>query len=725
MPQEVVEFLNAKARAEKVPIPREPVFARGTPGNIIAGDPAAQPEPLPNDAMPNIEFRLPATREDDVPQPLPNDLIVTDMPAATPMESLFELPPLPKPEESAHKGAEIVETVDLMDNAESAPIDDPTDMPIMESNDVLDPSVPAISEGQADPVDHLDIPIETPNVTPQEPSHGYNLRPKRVQAGTYTRRAYGLHMTILKSFRQFGQKPTLVALAKEALNIHIRNVNIPVIRANLTRAQRRLVIRAYTFLKEKLNSKGEFEKLKARTVANGSQMDRSVYSDVSSPTVATSAVFIIAAIAAAEGRHVMTCDIGGAYLNAEMTDEVYVHYDADMAALFCECDPMYRDFLEPDGTLVCKLAKALYGCVQSGKLWNEKLTAAFIQHGFTTNELDKCVFNKIVNGVQITVAVHVDDCMCTCVDLKVLQDTAKWLREMFNDLSVNWGTEHSYLGMTFRFPTEAGQGVTISMEGYIEELMHLCKPEGTNATPASERLFSINPNSKLLNDAERERFHSIVAKILYLAKRTRPDVLLPIAFLASRVLVATAEDQDKLDRVINYINGTRELNIRLDARDPLSVFAYIDASYGVHADGKGHTGVFISLCKGGIHVKSSKQKINSKSSTESELIGLSDGLSQVIWTRDFLCAQGYNISAAVVYQDNKSTIVMANRGASTSERTRHIGLRYFFVKDRVDSGEVTIQYLPTENMIADILTKPLQGSLFRRLRNELMNIVVV
>ena len=68
---------------------------------------------------------------------------------------------------------------------------------------------------------------------------------------------------------------------------------------------------------------------------------------------------------------------------------------------------------------------------------------------------------------------------------------------------------------------------------------------------------------------------------------------------------------------------------------------------------------------------------------------------------------------------------MANRGASTSERTRHIGLRYFFVKDRVDSGEVTIQYLPTENMIADILTKPLQESLFRRLRNELMNIVAI
>ena len=729
MPQEVVDFLNAKARAEKVPIPREPVFARGTPGNIIAGDPNTPLEPLTNDAMPNIEFRLPTIMEDAIPQPLIDNPAVIEIPAVKQTEYLFELPNTFMPEVSAHKGVDNVEDLkpaDFMDNTDYDPIQESADIPIMESNDELDPSVPDVSESQVDHhAEQVDTIQDTPTTMPQEPTHGYNLRPKRVQAGTYTRRAYGLHMTILKSFRQFGQKPTLVALAKEALNIHIRNVNIPVIRANLTRAQRRLVIKAYTFLKEKLNSKGEFEKLKARTVANGSQMDRSVYSDVSSPTVATSAVFIIAAIAAAEGRHVMTCDIGGAYLNADMTDEVYVHYDADMAALFCECDSSYRDFLEPDGTLVCKLNKALYGCVQSGKLWNEKLTSAFIQQGFTTNELDKCVFNKIVDGVQITVAVHVDDCMCTCVDLKLLQDTAKWLKEMFNDLSVNWGTEHSYLGMTFRFPAEAGQGVNISMEGYIEELMHLCKPEGTNATPASERLFVINPKSKPLNDAEREKFHSVVAKILYLAKRTRPDVLLPIAFLASRVLVATTEDQEKLDRVLKYLNGTRELCIRLDARDPLSVFAYLDASHGVHADGKGHTGVYISLFKGGIHVKSSKQKINSKSSTESELIGLSDGLSQVIWTRDFLCAQGYSISAAVVYQDNKSTIVMANKGASTSERTRHIGLRYFFVKDRVDSGEVTIQYLPTENMIADILTKPLQGSLFRRLRNELMNIVVV
>ena len=97
----------------------------------------------------------------------------------------------------------------------------------------------------------------------------------------------------------------------------------------------------------------------------------------------------------------------------------------------------------------------------------------------------------------------------------------------------------------------------------------------------------------------------------------------------------------------------------------------------------------------------------------------------IIWIRNFLIAQGYHLSAAVVYQDNKSTIAMANKGASTSERTRHVALRYFFVKDRIESGEVSIQYLPTGEMIADLLTKPLQGSLFRRLRSELLNMVTV
>jgi hypothetical protein len=128
------------------------------------------------------------------------------------------------------------------------------------------------------------------------------------------------------------------------------------------------------------------------------------------------------------------------------------------------------------------------------------------------------------------------------------------------------------------------------------------------------------------------------------------------------------------------------------------------------------------LGKGAFYVQSSKQKIVSKSSTESELIAVSDGLSEVIWARNFLLNQGVRLGPAVVYQDNKSTMALMAKGRSTSSRTKHINIRYFFVKDRVESGEVVITYAPTEAMIADLLTKPLQGELFRRLRRSLLNL---
>ena len=120
-------------------------------------------------------------------------------------------------------------------------------------------------------------------------------------------------------------------------------------------------------------------------------------------------------------------------------------------------------------------------------------------------------------------------------------------------------------------------------------------------------------------------------------------------------------------------------------------------------------------------VNSSKQRLVSKSSTEAELIGICDVLSHVLWARDFLIEQGHSVGGAKLYQDNTSTILLANKGLSTSGKTRHIGVRYFFIKDRVDAGEVVVEHVSTTDMIADILTKPLQGNLFRVLREQLLN----
>jgi hypothetical protein len=119
---------------------------------------------------------------------------------------------------------------------------------------------------------------------------------------------------------------------------------------------------------------------------------------------------------------------------------------------------------------------------------------------------------------------------------------------------------------------------------------------------------------------------------------------------------------------------------------------------------------------------SKKQRINTKSSTEAELVGVDDSMPLVVWTRNFLIGQGYDISDNVVFQDNQSAMLLEKNGrASSGRRTRHINIRYFFVTDRVKSGEVRIEYCPTAEMVADFFTKPLQGSLFRKLRGIILN----
>jgi len=186
------------------------------------------------------------------------------------------------------------------------------------------------------------------------------------------------------------------------------------------------------------------------------------------------------------------------------------------------------------------------------------------------------------------------------------------------------------------------------------------------------------------------------------------------------VTLATEEDKGKLRRVLSYLHNTRKLGIVLGCKgEGVSLSVYADASYAVHGDYKSHGGVFISHNRGPVLVKCSKQKIVTKSSTEAELVTLSDAVSLAAYNIEFLKGQGYKVNA-VLHQDNTSCISLAENGRSNSDRTKHIGIRYFFVKQYVDNGTMKIQHCPTLQMIADILTKPLQGELFRRLRDLLL-----
>jgi hypothetical protein len=135
---------------------------------------------------------------------------------------------------------------------------------------------------------------------------------------------------------------------------------------------------------------------------------------------------------------------------------------------------------------------------------------------------------------------------------------------------------------------------------------------------------------------------------------------------------------------------------------------------------KSHTGATMTLGKGSVYSASTRQKLNTRSSTEAELVGVDDLMPQILWTRHFLEAQGYDVHENTVYQDNQSTMLLENNGrASSSKRTRHINIRYFFVTDRIKENEMRVEYCPTGEMRGDFFTKPLQGSPYRRFRDDI------
>ena len=147
----------------------------------------------------------------------------------------------------------------------------------------------------------------------------------------------------------------------------------------------------------------------------------------------------------------------------------------------------------------------------------------------------------------------------------------------------------------------------------------------------------------------------------------------------------------------------------------------MDASFAVHPDYRSHTGSIMTMGNGAIQSGSTKQKLNARSSTEAELIGVDDEIGKIIWTKLFIEAQGYEVIKNILYQDNKSSILLETNGRkSVGKRSRHLNVRYFFVTDQVEKGNLEIEYCPTDKMIGDFMTKPTQGKKFIEFRKNIL-----
>ena len=214
--------------------------------------------------------------------------------------------------------------------------------------------------------------------------------------------------------------------------------------------------------------------------------------------------------------------------------------------------------------------------------------------------------------------------------------------------------------------------------------------------------------------------------MLHAAKRARPDTCTATAFLTTRVREPDKDDWGKLAHLIKYLRATWDLPLILSADGSGTLKWWVDGSFAVHPNMRGHTGGGLSMGRGFPITTSTKQKLNTRSSTESELVVTDDLMPAVCWTRYFLEAQGYGVTENIVFQDNQSAILLEKNGkASSSKRTKHINIRYFFVTDRIRNGELSIKWCPTGDMHGDFMTKALQGALFKKFRDQIMGVVPV
>ena len=169
-----------------------------------------------------------------------------------------------------------------------------------------------------------------------------------------------------------------------------------------------------------------------------------------------------------------------------------------------------------------------------------------------------------------------------------------------------------------------------------------------------------------MNKEKHEDLHTCTAKASFVCERSRPDVQTPVAFSTTRVKEPDEDDWKKLVRMMTHFKHTKDSVLTLEADNVNVIEWFMDGSCAVHDDMKGHTGAGMTMGKGSVHDRSAKQKLNAKSSAETELVGVDDVSPQVLWTNYFVRAQGHNTCQTVAMQDNESATLLENNGKSSS-----------------------------------------------------------
>lgn len=443
--------------------------------------------------------------------------------------------------------------------------------------------------------------------------------------------------------------------------------------------------------KIKKDASGQIVKRKARLVAQGFNQQPGIdFVDAYAPVAKQATLKALLAIASERKMVLKHLDIKTAYLNGSLKEVVYMRQPPG--------------FSEPGNeALVCRLRKSIYGLRQSAKCWNDRFDEALKEMGFHPTVADPCLYTRERNKKRVYIVVYVDDVVVASEDESELESVYHEFSKHFETTEL--GQLKYFLGLEVE--RDKNGVYSVSLQGYIQQTAERfglgdSKPV---RTPMDEQYAHGDSEEGLLpNNID---YRSLVGALLYIAVNARPDIAAAVSVLGRKVNHPSQADWVAAKRVVRYLRGTAERRIEFSGTS-LELIGFVDADWaGDHATRKSNSGYVFLMCGAAISWKSQQQTLVALSSMESEYIALCEATREAIWLRQLLLDLGVpQLNPTVLFEDNQSCIAFV-RSQRISKRTKHISVREMFVKDSCDKGIVQLQYMCTEEMIADVLTKPI------------------
>lgn len=438
---------------------------------------------------------------------------------------------------------------------------------------------------------------------------------------------------------------------------------------------------------------GETLKYKARLVAKGfTQKEGIDYNETFSPVVRYSSIRALLAVAAEYGMDIEHLDVKTAFLNGDLEETVYM----EQPEAFTVEDKVNK---------VYRLHKAIYGLKQASKAWYEKINNVLCKKLMFTKSLSEpCVYYKSNKGSIIIIALYVDDILLFSTSNS--NEKAEIKEKLKTEFEItDLGPARYILGMKICKDKDM---ITLNQTSYIERVlqkfkMEDCKP---SATPMETGVILNKPKESQDSSVCVYDYRGLIGSLMYIAVGSRPDIAHAVSYLSQFNDCHTETHWKAAKRVLRYLKGTKDCCLTFQ-KGELKITAYADSDWGRNeADRRSYTGFVFRLGKSIVSWESRKQKTVALSSTEAEYMSLSDACKEALFLRKFLQEILGITPKVIIYNDNQSAQKLC-RNSVFHARTKHIDIRHHFIRENVTNGIIDVEYLCTNDMIADLLTKPL------------------